>query len=112
MNLGGQTVRTIRRVRGKHNTYTETPGPVYRGCSVQPDSSGDRNEDGSAVEARWKLYAPAGFPTAYDGVLTVDGIVDAQGKARRLHVFGELQNHVDLDGRVEYVGGVLVDWTG
>jgi len=112
MSLGGQTVRTLIRTRGKHNTYTETPGPVFTGCAVQPDSSGDRNEDGTAVEARWRLFAPPGFPERHDGVVTVDGIADSSGIPRRLHVFGVLQTYYDLDGRPEYVGGILVDAEG
>lgn len=111
-DMGGQTVRMINRVRGKHNTYTETPGAVYHGCAVQPDSTGpgDRNEDGTATEARWALFAPPGFPLQYDGVMTVDGITGDDGQPRRLHVFGELQTHFDLEGFPVYVSGTLTDW--
>lgn len=111
-SLGGQTVRTFTRTRGKHNTYTETPGPVFAGCSVQPDSSGDRNEDGTAVETRWKIFAPPGFPERHDGVMTVDGLVDSSGRPRRLHVFGVLQTWTDLDGQPSHVEGILVDAEG
>jgi len=113
--LGAQTVRFTPRIRGKHNAYTDGPAKVYPGCSVQPDSSADRNEDGTEREARWKLYAPGDFPTALpEGVITVPGIWDPDrpGQLRRLHVVGELQAHVDLDGSVFYVGGSLADWSG
>ena len=110
--LGGQTVRLIHRTRGKHNTYVETPGGVYPGCAVQPDTTGpgDRNDDGTATEARWALYASPGFPLQHDGVVHVDGIDNPDGSPRRLHVLGEAQTHYDLEGVPVYVGATLVDW--
>lgn len=113
MTLGSQTVRMTPRVRGKHNSYTDGPEERYTGCSVQPDNSSPVNENGTATEARWKLFAPDGFPTGSpEAVIRVDGLVDPDrpGQLRRLTVFGELQAHPDLDGTTAYVGGVLVDW--
>lgn len=112
MNVGTQTVRLIPRLRAKHGDWVDGIPVVYPGCAVQPAASEERREDGQATESRWKLLAPPGFPERTSSVVLVDGIVDDAGRPRRLHVDGELQTHVDLDGAAVYVGGILTEWRG
>lgn len=102
-DLGNQTVRVIKRVRGKRGVMAEQQiGEPWYGCSVQPVSS----TEGVPLErnTRWVLYAPPGFPESTENILAVEGIGD------RLHVDGDLQTWFDDEGVPEYVTGYLERW--
>lgn len=110
--LGAQTVYLTPRVKVKHGDYIDGATVPYPGCAVQPVQSAERREDGQATESRWRLFAPPGFPETTTSVVTADGVLDDQGRPRRLHVDGELQTHVDDEGMPVYVGGFLTEWKG
>lgn len=101
---GSLTAQVVTRTRGLHGTYTETPGPTFRRCSLQPVSSKEQLDGGEITTSRWNFTAPPDFPTASANLVLVAGL--------RLHAEGDLQLVIDRTGRPRRVVGVLTKWEG
>lgn len=110
MSLGGQTVTVITRVRGRHNEYRDGTRTAWRGCSVQaqPDSVQEFTDREQRTEARYRLFAPAGFHAqGQDQIEVVPGPVDATGQPCRLELVGQVEPMVDDEGQVDHVAAIL-----
>lgn len=99
-----QTVRIVPRERVAHGDFTEGAPYDYAGVLIQPLGSNEQTRDERALQARWRIFAPVGFPARPQDVLEHQGV--------RLHVDGELQTWPDLSGRPHHVEGLLKRWEG
>lgn len=111
IDLGGQTVTVIERVRGQHGKYDDGTRTVYPGCSLQPDRSvsESQRENRSETQQRWLLFGPPGLrANAADVCVVEPGPVDADGQPLRLACVGAAQAWPDENGVPHHVELVLL----